>query len=276
MHDKQLISSDVDDAKAGIGTDDVAVIPPESTDRPPVMSPEKVAAAYENAGTIVMPRRDPDMLQERFWRPGDTETKPKPAPKRKARWTPPRDNGPPESLHKMGRRQVDPWEEKRGRAPKTPPPLEQIATMRISRYAYDAIRNTIGQYPAERGGMLLSSTGDYTITDYVFDAGAATTGVAYNPNTAFLNRELYGRDDHFVGIVHSHPPSFRRLSGQDQRAAWSNLTSPGNPHLRAYLMPLVMTVPDTGCFELIPFIVVCHSGGDGEVVVSAVDLTVLD
>ncbi|MCW2248188.1 hypothetical protein M2352_003822 [Azospirillum fermentarium] len=124
--------------------------------------------------------------------------------------------------------------------------------------------------------MLLSSTRDYTITDYVFDATAMTSGASYTPNTHFLNKELEGRESHFIGIVHSHPPGFRQLSGQDQRAAWSNLTAPGNAHLHAYLMPLVMTIPDNGHFEIVPFIVVCHAHGRGDVKVLPVDLKLID
>ncbi|WP_158279369.1 Mov34/MPN/PAD-1 family protein [Azospirillum humicireducens] len=181
---------------------------------------------------------------------------------------------PPES--RPSHRPFDPWEEKRQRAPKIPPASELISSMRMHRHVYEAIRNTIGRHPAEQGGMLLSATGDYTITDYVYDASAATTGAAYNPNTDFLNRALIGRENQFCGIVHSHPPGFRRLSGQDERAAWSNLTSPHNPQLRAYLMPLVMTIPDTGRFELLPFIVTCHPHGNGEVKVRSVDLEILE
>lgn len=171
---------------------------------------------------------------------------------------------------------LDPWMEKVTRPPKPLPPLAQIRQLRMTRKVYAAIRDTIGSYPAERGGMLLSSSKDYVITDFVFDAGARSSGVSYNPNTSFLNEELEGREDHFVGIVHSHPPSLRRLSSQDRAAAWSNLTSPGNPHLQAYLMPLVMTIPDTGKFELLPFIVTCSAEGNGYVDVRPVPLKFVD
>ena len=104
---------------------------------------------------------------------------------------------------------------------------------------------------------------------------ADTTGASYQPNTKFLNERLEGQENRFLGIVHSHPASFRGLSRQDERAAWSNLTSPSNPHLNAYLMPIIMTTPDTGAFEIIPYVVVCHPCGNGGVIVNRVPLEIV-
>ena len=161
------------------------------------------------------------------------------------------------------------------RAPKPPPLASHIATMRMTEEVLQKIKRTIGSRRAESGGMLLSSTGDYTIDDYVFDHMGDTNAAVYQPNVQFLNRELQDREEHFVGIVHSHPPGYTRLSPQDLHAAWCNMTSKGNPHLNAYLMPIIQTIPDTGNFELIPFIVTCHPDGMGQVNCKRVSLEII-
>ena len=167
------------------------------------------------------------------------------------------------------------FEKKALRPPKPLPSPNLIENMRMKSKVYQDIRNQIGSRPAESGGLLLSNTHDYTITCFVFDIAAEKNRTVYQPNTEFLNAVLKGRDDEFVGIVHSHPPGVMYLTSQDQRAAWSNLTSPGNPHLQAYLMPLIQTIPDTRRFEIIPFIVTCHPRGMGKVIVSKVELKII-
>ena len=147
--------------------------------------------------------------------------------------------------------------------------------MRMKESVYQDIKNQIGRHPAESGGILLSTNKDYVIDCFVFDIAALQNATVYQPNTAFLNSVLIGRNDQFVGIAHSHKSSFRRLSHQDQNAAWSNMTSPGNPHLNAYMMPLVMTEPDNGRFEIIPYIVTCHPKGGGRVIVKRVKLEIV-
>ena len=159
---------------------------------------------------------------------------------------------------------------------KKPPHQKLIKTMRMTSQVYRAINKLIGLKPAERGGILLSISNDYTITGFVYDRKASKNRNVYQPNTIFLNRVLMDRNEEFVGIVHSHPPGFRHLTKQDRRAAWSNLTSPGNPHLQAYLMPLIQTVPDTGKFEIIPYIVTCHPKGMGKVIVRKVKIEIID
>jgi proteasome lid subunit RPN8/RPN11 len=162
------------------------------------------------------------------------------------------------------------------RPSKKPPHQKLITTMRMTSQVYRAINKHIGLKPAERGGILLSLSNDYTITGFVYDKKASQKKNVYQPNTNFLNRVLKGRNEEFVGIVHSHPPGFRRLTVQDRYAAWSNLTSPTNLHLQAYLMPIIQTVPDTGKFEIIPYIVICHPKGKGKVLVKEVELLIVD
>jgi hypothetical protein len=164
--------------------------------------------------------------------------------------------------------------DKSNRPPKNPPPLEQINTMKMTRQAYNDIKNQIGSKPAETGGLLLSKSLDYCVSDFVLDIASKKHSSIYQPNTKFLNSVLKGRNDEFVGIAHSHR-NLPMLSSQDKRAAWSNMTSPGNPHLRAYLMPIIETIPDAGRFRIIPFIVTCHPKGKGRVIVSKVGLEVI-
>lgn len=165
--------------------------------------------------------------------------------------------------------------DKANRPPKDPPPSEQIRTMQITRQAYIDIKKQIGSKPAETGGILLSKSLDYRVSDFVLDIASKNHSSIYQPNTKFLNSVLKGRNDEFVGIAHSHR-NLPMLSSQDKRAAWSNMTSPGNPHLNAYLMPIVETIPDTGRFNIIPYIVTCHPKGKGNVVVNRVPLEIID
>jgi hypothetical protein len=166
------------------------------------------------------------------------------------------------------------FEKKALRPPKPPPHPCLIETMTMTGHVLKDIRESIGKRPAESGGILLSNTHDYSISCFVFDNAAAMHPTIYQPNTEFLNSVLKGRNEDFVGIAHSHR-GFWSLSGQDKRAAWSNMTSPENRHLNAYLMPLIKTIPDTGRFEIIPYIVTCHPKGMGRVIVRKVELEII-
>jgi hypothetical protein len=168
------------------------------------------------------------------------------------------------------------YKEKFRRSPKPPPPQFLIDKFRITSYAFSAIEYYIGRIPAESGGILLSQSHDYTVTGFIFDYfGSSSGSVTYHPNTKYLNHFLTARETELVGLVHSHPANYRRPSPQDERAAWSNITSPLNPHLQALLIPIVMTIPDNGKFEIIPFIAVCHPKFGGRVIVKRVKLEIL-
>ena len=122
---------------------------------------------------------------------------------------------------------------------------------------------------------MLSNSLDYSISAFVLDIASLRHRSIYQPNIEFLNSVLKGRNHEFVGIAHSHR-NLPMLSSQDKRAGWSNLTAPDNPHLNAYLMPIVETIPDTGKFTIIPFIVTCHPKGMGRVIVRKVELEIID
>jgi len=162
------------------------------------------------------------------------------------------------------------------RPPKPLPDADLIETMKMNRQAYYDIKGSIGSRPAESGGVLIGNPKSLIIECFVFDIMAAKKRSIYQPDTEFLNSVLKGRNEKFLGIGHSHEKDGRLLSQQDKNAAWSNMTSPGNPHLNAYLMPLIQTIPDTGSFEIIPYIVTCHPSGMGRVIVKRVDLELVE
>lgn len=162
------------------------------------------------------------------------------------------------------------------RKPKPHPDAILIDRMRAKRQAHDDMKGSMGSLPAESGGVLIGDPNTLIIECFVFDIMAATNSTVYQPNTKFLNSVLKGRNETFLGIAHSHMKGSRTLSQQDRNAAWSNITSPGNPHLNAYLMPLIQTIPDTGRFEIIPYIAICHPDGNGRVIVHKVELEIID
>ncbi|MCX6924340.1 MAG: ThiF family adenylyltransferase [Verrucomicrobia bacterium] len=57
-----------------------------------------------------------------------------------------------------------------------------------------------------------------------------------------------------MGFVHSHPPGFRRLSGPDEDYATKILAA--FKSLDRLCLPLAMTIPDCGQFDLLPFVAI--------------------
>ena len=153
---------------------------------------------------------------------------------------------------------------------KNPPKPEPRPAFLRSMMIYDdvlqKIERTIGQRPAEQGGALIGYPETGIITDFLYDKEARSTGVIYEPNFTYLNEQIerfapQGKD--VLGIVHSHPPGFVQPSSGDNRAAYSNITSPGNPHCLGWFMPIVQTKPDVGCFEFHPYIATCDQSSPG-------------
>lgn len=130
--------------------------------------------------------------------------------------------------------------------------------LRMSRDVLIAIQDTIGSRPAEHGGMLGGTYKDGIITEYYFDQTASRSGATYSPDTDSVNRllreEWNPQNIRLLGFVHSHPPGFRQLSSGDLLYAERILAS--NTELEALLLPLVMSEPDTGKFEILPFAVI--------------------
>lgn len=137
-------------------------------------------------------------------------------------------------------------------------------TIRIPSDVYSDIERIIGQQPAETGGMLIGTWKEpFNILHFHYDPSGSTGSAMYDPDFRALNHALKtmyepkGWD--MVGFVHSHPLGIRRPSGDwggnigDMAYAAANLKA--NPGLPAFLMPIAMTIPNSGSFELIPFVV---------------------
>lgn len=128
-------------------------------------------------------------------------------------------------------------------------------SLRISRAVLDRVEQTVGRQPAESGGMLGGSRDDFIVRNFVFDRCASRNVVQYSPNCEFLNsllrHEWNPRDVYLLGFIHSHPRSCRQPSIGDLQYAERILEHvPDLPYL---LMPIVMTRPDHGRFEILPF-----------------------
>lgn len=119
-----------------------------------------------------------------------------------------------------------------------------------------AIYEHLGQHPAERGGMLGSNKWG-VISHFFPDSTAECSASEYTPDIEKLNdviREWKKQGIRFQGFVHSHPAGFQRLSNPDKEYARDIMSAfKGLSHLA---LLLVMTEPDAGDFQLIPFVAV--------------------
>ena len=163
------------------------------------------------------------------------------------------------------------------RQPKPAPNQDFVASFRITETAYESIKSTLGVFKAETGGLLLGNPETGLITRFLFDQDARTSGCIYYPTVEFLNREIPKYEvhgEHPLGIAHSHPSGIIRPSGPDLSAAYSNITSPHNGHLKTWHMPIIQSVADIGHFEFHPYIVSC--GDIGETVLHTPTLEIVD
>lgn len=129
------------------------------------------------------------------------------------------------------------------------------ASIKIRRSVLHEIESTVGSAPAESGGMLGGDRKRGLVTTFHFDASAHRSGATYSPDHEMLNRLLpkwnrAGID--LIGFVHSHPSGCRAPSGGDLIYAQRILEH--NPQMPGLFMPIVMTKPDTGSFEFLPFV----------------------
>lgn len=80
--------------------------------------------------------------------------------------------------------------------------------MYISRNVIDSIKDTIGHFEPESGGII-ALDGHNTITDFFFDKEAGVGSPSYVPSRITVQRhvrECWSTPKlHFCGIVHSHP-----------------------------------------------------------------------
>jgi hypothetical protein len=153
-------------------------------------------------------------------------------------------------------------------------PSDAPRVMRVARAVFDRMHELIGQAPAEHGGMLGGSRESYLVEHFVFDRSARRSGSRYSPNCDFLNGLLRNdwnpRKIFLLGFVHSHPAGLREPSAGDLKYAERILESvPDLPYL---LLPIVMTEPDSGAFELIPFAAVRDSALGARIVRLTLDV----
>jgi proteasome lid subunit RPN8/RPN11 len=131
----------------------------------------------------------------------------------------------------------------------------------LTRSVYAEIVRTVGSMKAEQGGALGWRENERLIRFFRFDDSARRTGATYSPDDKALNsmfREDWNpRGIRLAGFVHSHPPGCARPSSGDLFYAQQILAAiPDLPYLA---LPIVQTVPDTGEFRLIPFLVLRDS-----------------
>ena len=134
----------------------------------------------------------------------------------------------------------------------------------IRHEALAAIEYIVGSQPAECRGLLIGTRKNpFRIEEFCFDRRGSRSGGAYDPDYRELNRVLKRvyepRGLDFLGFVHSHPAGVKRPSGDwgnnQGDLAYCQALLEANPDLSAFLMPIVMTVPDTGRFDVIPYVV---------------------
>jgi hypothetical protein len=124
----------------------------------------------------------------------------------------------------------------------------------IDQKTLNAIHAFIGKHPAERGGIL-GADSDGVIRHFVADSNARCTAAAYDPDIEAMNRQIKAWKVAvivFKGFVHSHPPDYRELSLADKDYAARILDAFKN--LDWLALPLVMTEPDCGQFEVLLFV----------------------
>jgi proteasome lid subunit RPN8/RPN11 len=145
----------------------------------------------------------------------------------------------------------------------------------LAREVYDEIGRTVGSMRAEQGGALGWREDERVVRYFKFDDTAARTGATYSPDYKGLNamfqQDWNPRGIRLAGFVHSHPSGCTRPSSGD--LAYAKRILAAVPDLPYLVLPIAQTVPDTGEFRLVPFLVV----RDGDAVAARrVELNVLD
>lgn len=119
----------------------------------------------------------------------------------------------------------------------------------------EAVYSSIGQLPAETGGILGAAEGTAHIAHYLFEVSSRNSSVTYTPDHQELNRifsqEWGPQGIRLRGFVHSHPAGMTSPSEGDRVYAGRILEN--IPDLSALFLPIVQTVPDRRCFSLHPW-----------------------
>lgn len=126
-----------------------------------------------------------------------------------------------------------------------------------------AIFETLGQQNAETGGVIGGKSDTSLITHFHFDKSGQNSTATYSPDYISLN-QLF--KDHWNpknvrlrGFVHSHPGGLNRPSKGDEVYAEKILNTIDD--LECLWLPIVNTIPDTGAFRIVPWVVYPGSNG---------------
>ena len=138
--------------------------------------------------------------------------------------------------------------------------IKMILKFKITTSAYQEIVKKIGSQEPEKGGILMGKNG--VVTDFIFDKAAATTRSTYTLNVAYLNpmiKELKQQGKELLGIIHSHPNGYSKLSDPDREYFSSQFKN--FPNLEFMLTPIVFSAKIDE-FEIFPY--VFHKNGNIE------------
>lgn len=131
--------------------------------------------------------------------------------------------------------------------------------IKMSKEVLFAIYDSIGALTPEQGGMLGTSNG-VEVDNYIFDDEAEVGFATYTPNIEFLQKELNDWRENsveLIGFVHSHPTGFIFPSSADVEYAKRIINEIDSDYL---FLPIINTVPETGLFEIYPYIVTLKKG----------------
>lgn len=131
---------------------------------------------------------------------------------------------------------------------------------RITTFAYHHIVQKLGSSIPEQGGILMGVNG--IVTDFIHDEFAETTGSTYSLNVAYLNpiiKELKLQGKQLLGIIHSHPNGYSKLSDPDREYFSSQFKN--FPDLEFMYTPIVFSAKQRE-FEIFPYLF--HKNGSIE------------
>ena len=131
---------------------------------------------------------------------------------------------------------------------------------RITTITYHHIVQKLGSSVPEQGGILMGVNG--IVTDFIHDEFAETTGSTYSLNVAYLNpiiKELKLKGKQLLGIIHSHPNGYSKLSNPDREYFSSQFKN--FPDLEFMFTPIVFSAKQRE-FEIFPYIF--HKNGSVE------------
>ncbi len=132
--------------------------------------------------------------------------------------------------------------------------------MQFDESAFKNLKDTVGRFPAETGGILLGSITDFNVQEFIFDHNGKTSSSAYDPDIDFLNKELKQarkRGLEFLGFIHSHPYGVSRLSADQGNGigdlGYIKVIFDAFPELDRLLVPIVFSSHD-GEFDIFPYV----------------------